>query len=100
MKTFKQWENSNQNLQHFLKPGDQVDEEMYDYFLEVMPPIQTKNLLHIGEPYSEVAGRNTYSTIEIVSHVRSEYIYRGICHAGENTEPGHKPLDVLQVRGD
>lgn len=52
MKTMKQWNESKQDLDKFLQPGDIVAEDIYDYFISVLPPATfTGNVVQIGEPY-------------------------------------------------
>lgn len=53
MKTKKQWDNSKENLETFLQPKDEIDEEFYWYFIEILPPIyQTSYGFLVGEPHS------------------------------------------------
>lgn len=52
MKTKKDWDKSGKNLQTFLQVGDLVDDEMVDYFIEVLPPAcMSPQCLQIGEPF-------------------------------------------------
>jgi len=39
MKTYAAWGESRQSLDHFLAIGDDVDQEMADYFVNVLPPV-------------------------------------------------------------
>lgn len=53
MKTKDGWERSDQGLDVYLTPGDEVDEAMADYFLEVLPPASNafmRGCIQIGEP--------------------------------------------------
>lgn len=78
MKTYKGW---NCNMDEYLQIGDLVDEEMADYFIEVLPPATfTSSLRQIGEPYSHVDGRATYSTLY---RTENGWMYMGHCHRGE-----------------
>ncbi|MGO4697702.1 hypothetical protein AB4Z50_25785 [Paenibacillus sp. 2TAB26] len=80
MKKYEDWKG---NMDDFLKIGDEVDEEFYDYFLNVLPPASwTSSLVQIGEPHSHVGGRATYATI---AKVDGKWIYRGHCHRGETS---------------
>ncbi|MHB8390383.1 MAG: hypothetical protein ACYDBH_12495 [Acidobacteriaceae bacterium] len=38
MKTYSGWGESRQSLDHYLQIGDVVDQEMADYFVNVLPP--------------------------------------------------------------
>jgi len=70
MKTKKQWDESGQDLTTFFKVGDQVDEEMYDYFLCVLPPRTMRNsMIQIGEEYSSNNKGPTYMTLEKIDGV-------------------------------
>lgn len=81
MKQFANWKN--QGLDEYLQVGDVVDEEMADYFLNVLPPAAwTSNLIQIGEPYNHVMGRPTFSTLKKENGV---WIYAGHCFCGEST---------------
>jgi len=78
IKTYKEWEGS---LYDYLKVGDIVDDEMVDYFINVLPPVTFKSyLVQMGEPYSHVNGKATYSTL----YKSTEgWTYMGNCHRGE-----------------
>jgi hypothetical protein len=85
-KTYKGWEESKQNLSDYLQEGDDVDLEMYEYFLEIMPPRTIeKDLLQIGEPYSHKEDANgkwrgTYMTLQ---KINGTWKYTGCRFAGE-----------------
>jgi len=65
MKTEKEWHESKKNLTEYLNIGDKVDEDMIDYFIGVLPPIQSKGLIQISEPYNyNEAGAFTYMTLK------------------------------------
>jgi hypothetical protein len=83
-KTKAGWTESGLYLNHYLQLGDVVDEALADYFLCVLPPAcHRSNLIQIGEPYSVVAGRFTYPTIEKTA---DGWVYRGHCYKGENID--------------
>jgi hypothetical protein len=85
VKTYASWTNSRLDLSLFLQVGDAVDDEMFRYFLEVLPPKTWRaDLLQIGEPYSHLQGRPTYATLHKCD---GRWIYAGNCHAGEHREP-------------
>ena len=82
IKTFANWQGS---LSEYLQIGDVVDEEMADYFLNVLPPACWRaDLIQIGEPYSHVNGRATYATLR---KQNGEWVYAGHCHRGEYHPP-------------
>ena len=52
MKTMEQWRESKEDFTKFAKPGDEIDEEIYFYFLEVLPPAKMTGYgFLVGEPY-------------------------------------------------
>jgi hypothetical protein len=77
IKTKKGWQESKQDLSQYLQPGDIVDEDMFDYFLEVMPPTcQSDRCLQIGEPFThDDKGRPMFSTLE---KINGQWTYTGI----------------------
>ena len=79
IKTFKDWmESSCNTLNEFVKPGDIVDEEMYNHFLNIMPPlIFSSTLLQVSEPCDYLQGGNTYITFQ---KENGNWIYKGECH--------------------
>lgn len=81
IKTYKNWlESDYECLEGYLVPGDKVDMEMYEHFLNVLPPlVNNSHLLQISEPSDYVNGGNTYTTFEYVDGC---WIYRGDCHKG------------------
>ncbi|MBA7711695.1 hypothetical protein ES703_120661 [subsurface metagenome] len=51
MKTFSEWGKQKGDFSTYVNPGDEIDEEMYWYFLEVLPPRIMKNYgFLVGEP--------------------------------------------------
>ena len=61
MKTFKNWKG---DLNDYLQPKDEIDNELYEYALNVLPPQLYENgLLQTGEPYSQdKSGHYTYAS--------------------------------------
>jgi hypothetical protein len=89
VKTLGQWNASRTDLDHFLQIGDFVDQAMADYALGVLPPAYcTSNMVQIGEPYSHVDGKETYTTFYRSSE-NEPWEYRGHCHLGNNRHPRH-----------
>lgn len=78
-KTYKKWlESDYDTIDKYLQPGDIVDKEMYEHFLNIIPPlVYTDRLLQVGEACDFIGGKNTYTTFELVS---GNWIYRGECH--------------------
>ena len=92
VKTMAGWHEAKVDLDKYLHIGDGVDTELADYFLCVLPPACWRaNLIQIGEPYSHVNGRETFSTI-YKPFGASTWLYAGHCHRGEWTEPNRRTL--------
>lgn len=81
VKTLKGWGKSNLNIDQYLNVGDEVDEALYDYFLNILPPITwNRKMLQTGSVCDYVEGRGTYITF---STSRGVIRYCGECHKGE-----------------
>lgn len=100
IKSIKGWnqfaeEHSGENTSWdaYCKPGDLVDEEVYDYFLNILPPrTLTRTMLQVGEPHSTAMNpatgkyQSTYATFttyEKTEDYGMVYRYCGNCFAGE-----------------
>ena len=78
MKTYKEWSESGLKLTSFLHLGDLVDEDLANYFRDVLPPAcHTSTIRQIGEPYSHINGFPTFMTIE---KTPQGWTYRGTCY--------------------
>lgn len=73
MKTLKDWHST---LEEYLKPGDEIDKELYWYFLEVLPPVyQDRGVFQPDEPYSHNSeGKPTFDTFQKIT---DRYFYKG-----------------------
>lgn len=73
IKTKKDWHGT---LEEYLITGDEVDEELYYYFLEVLPPAyMSRGVFQVGEPYSHnEENKPLYDTFQ---EVAGRYYYRG-----------------------
>jgi hypothetical protein len=81
LKTYANWKG---DMDEYLQVGDEVDEEMADHFLNVLPPACWRSdIIQIGEPYSHVGGRATYATLRKDS---GRWYYAGHCFRGEVTQ--------------
>ena len=70
------WNNSNQNLDEYLNIGDEVDREIYWYFIEVLPPAcMSSTCVQIGEPYTHIDGKPAFNTLE---KINGKWTYTGI----------------------
>jgi len=60
MKTFKAWQESDsRTFDDYVNVYEEIDEEMYWYFLEILPPIYCQSGFLVSEPYSYCAKYNT-----------------------------------------
>lgn len=83
--------NSNGSWDKYCKPGDLVDEGVYDYFLDVLPPrSMERGYLQVGEPHSHQMNvatgkvQATYATFQKVR--KGVWMYLGNCFAGYTWE--------------
>ncbi|RJX40956.1 hypothetical protein D3P09_02760 [Paenibacillus pinisoli] len=80
LKRYADWKGS---LKDFLQIGDEVDEDIVNHFLNVLPPVSwSSTLLQMGEPYSHVGGRPTFATLK---RDGGRWFYAGCCYCGERT---------------
>ena len=82
IKKFKDWHTT---LEEYLKPNDEIDEEMYWYFLGVLPPVMSyKGIFQPDEPWSHNSkGQPLYDTFEKIGE---RYFYRGHLPTNEAKE--------------
>ncbi len=97
LKTLQGWheyaeKNSNGSWDNYCKPGELVDEEVYNYFLDILPPRgMGRGYLQVGEPYSSAFDpefgkwRQTYSTFRRVQ--KGVWMYLGNCFPNGEWEP-------------
>ena len=85
MKILKQWREAKCCLDEFLKPGDEIDSEMYWYMMEVLPPIyHNYGIFQVSEAYDHTPeGFATYGTYQAINdldesgEVVEKYFYLG-----------------------
>ncbi|MBD7916423.1 hypothetical protein H9660_14865 [Clostridium sp. Sa3CUN1] len=87
IKTYKEWKG---DITDYLNINDIVDNEIIEYFRNVLPP-KTDNsyMLQGGEAYDHVLDdkANKYKAIYITfNNENGNWIYKGICFIGENTD--------------
>jgi hypothetical protein len=85
MKTYAEWQEGNHgDLGEYLQVGDEVGEDMYWYFLEVLPPITwTLDEVQLGEPIdSDSEGHSRFSTLQ---RKGERWFYAGVL-----TTPRHR----------
>jgi len=96
VKTMKMWdefteENPDSCFYDFCKPGDFVGLDIFNHFLDIMPPIRfNKAFLQVGEPYSleynpkTEKHQSTYMTF--IYDGEGVYKYCGNCFVGETDD--------------
>lgn len=100
MKTLKNWLETEKNFKDFVQVGEEVDEEMVDYFMNVLPPrSMSAGYLQVGEPYSHIedkADGRWKATYDTFIKEDGRWIYKGHCFAGstENQTEVGNPWDV------
>lgn len=89
MKTLKGWKESlEESIRDYLEIGDEVDQELVDYFVNVLPPATLRgDLVQMGEPYSHEPDENGKYRATYLTFARERYSgnwkYAGICFRGE-----------------
>ena len=87
MKTFRNWTATAMSLTSFLKPGDEVDQEVADYFINAVPPkTMTTDLIQLGEPHDHFRDQNRkYRPVFATLKRQGEkWFYAGICFSGQS----------------
>lgn len=86
-KTMEDWLASNKSWNNFCAVGTLVDKSIYEYFLNILPPITyTFMTMQVGEPVAEAINpetnklENTYSTFAWIAD--GVYMYCGECFKG------------------
>lgn len=91
IKTLEDWQKQPCDIALFVEPFDEIDEELYDYFLSILPPKSIKNNcgiidcgFQVNEPYDIVYfdgfGYNTYMTF---GKRNGKFYYLGINVGGQ-----------------
>jgi len=96
LKTYNEWQGS---LSEYLKIGDEVDQEMVEYFINVLPPATMNgSCVQIGEPYSHREDsktgkwRATYPTLKSNGQFgdNRKWFWAGDCFRGETEMRGER----------
>jgi hypothetical protein len=78
MKTKKMWDESGKDFTKFCNPGDEIDSELYDYFLGICSPAkQHRYYFMMGEPYS--VDENNEITFMTFAKSGPYYFFLGVC---------------------
>ena len=86
-KSFDGWhKSSKEHYCDYAQPGDIVDSETFDYFLDILPPVTMKwGYFQVGEPYSTAKAEDgTWKETWMTFCKEGErYFYLGNCFIGE-----------------
>ncbi len=87
MLTYELWHETGKSFSELALVGEEVDEEMVDYFINVLPPFSMRpGYVQVGEAHSHREDNNgnwrpTFLTFE--KNSSEQWIYRGPCFGGE-----------------
>ena len=99
MKTFRNWTATAMSLTSFLKPGDEVDQEMADYFINTVPPkTMTADLIQLGEPHDHFRDqdRKYRPVFATLKRQGEKWFYAGICFSGQSEPARHHLFVTLE----
>ena len=104
VKTWEAWKESGLNsFEDFCFPGDTVDEELVNYFVNCLPPATFRTgCTQSGEPYShEPDGNGRFCPTYVTFHRIDEDLWRfdGYCFLGENQNRVDRPSHLQQAVG-
>ena len=103
IKTRQAWyESGLSRFEDFCFPGDEVDREMVDYFINAVPPIKmSSQCMQAGEPDSTEFDRNigryrnTYTTFHSIGG--GKWVFDGYCFYGENINRDTHPSRIEKL---
>ena len=96
MKTLKEWMKTDGSFREYVKPGDEVDEAMVDYFMNILPPRKMSyGYLQVGEPIKSCQDKDgrwkeTYATFE---KIEGKWVYQGCCFPGRSEDMSNRKGD-------
>lgn len=99
MKTFRNWTATAMSLTSFLKPGDEVDQEVADYFINAVPPkTMTTDLIQLGEPHDHFRDqdRKYRPVFATLKRQGEKWFYAGICFSGQSEPARHHLFVTLE----
>lgn len=91
MKTYHDWGN-NQTLTSYLNPGDEIDQEMVNYFCGTLPPqTMTSTVIQIGEPHDHFRDRHRHlrPIFATIQRTGNQWFYKGLCFSGQTQQARH-----------
>ena len=89
MKKYNDWPKGTSFPGEWVKPGDEIDEEMYYYFLEVLPPAVMKGgAFAVGEAVRhDDKGEALYNCFRMIGiESPTKYYYMGLMSVRELAE--------------
>ena len=99
MKTYKEWAACYRHLDVYLKPRDEIDHDMIDYFKEhALKRSKKSDCIQFREPYEHYRNadgkiHNVYVTIR---QEEGRWFYAGLCFVGK-TEPAVHHIFVRET---
>lgn len=85
MKSLEAFINQELQLVQYCSPGDEVDVDFYNYFMNIVDPVTfSSNGFQVGEIEDYKFGRAVYPTFEKMD---GRFFYRGLCHRGYFSPP-------------
>lgn len=98
VKTMDGWHASGLNFDEYCKPGDEVSEDIVEYFINVLPPITLwATLVQAGEPHSHEPTSGPFGllapTYTTFRKQDGHWHYRGACFKGQSD---NKDYDIGQ----
>ena len=95
-KSMEDWENSGlEDFGDYFLPGDTVTDDVYDNFLDILPPAtMRRNLLQVGEPAAHEKDPETgkyRATYPTFAREGGQWWYAGECFIGETVNRRSRP---------
>ena len=91
MKTLEGWNKSGVNFEKFITPNDEIDSDLYWYFLEVLPPrIMRVYGFLVGEPYTHNNKNEAVYSSFYQSPDGKRFYYGGLKTAIQFVDPSEK----------
>lgn len=82
MKTRHGWGESRLPLSQYLQIGVLVDDEIFDHFLNVLPPAYySSDIVQIGEPFDHAEWGPVFATLKRVAD--GNWMYCGNCYRAQ-----------------
>lgn len=85
--TLQEWQNGEHGgFSEYCLPYSQVDEDIYWYFMEILPPKYNSHGFQVSEPYSYCEQYNTATYATFVKYGGSHYYLGNISPKAVNDE--------------